>query len=238
MLKIVKRPISIANLLAAKERRTPHSAVANGTLVGVLVPRILQLEGELAAWKTKSGIDELTGLTNFEGFNRGFNRMFEVAVRNGEALTYLRIDLDSFDQLNKWYGNDVGDEVLKAVAEVLKVSIRAGDIAGRVAGNQFNVALQTTGYLDASRVANRIVTDVRESRFDQYPELRILVTVGGQCMEYYNRVSKGDRRYWRSNWTPEQLKNRTDTAMGTVRAAGGNQSCVLTDSRAVDKSHG
>ena len=112
-------------------------------------------------------IDPLTGLTNRVGLNRHLDR----AVRRGDAVALLLIDLDGFKAVNDTHGHHTGDLLLAQFAGVLRDSIRAGDLACRVGGDEF-VVLQrdVTAEADAVALARRIITAAAANpiRIDQY----------------------------------------------------------------------
>ncbi|MDY9921886.1 MAG: GGDEF domain-containing protein [Synergistota bacterium] len=59
--------------------------------------------------------------------------------QNTETDVFLLIDVDNFKEVNDTYGHLVGDEILKNVAERLKISFRKSDIVGRIGGDEFCV---------------------------------------------------------------------------------------------------
>lgn len=81
-------------------------------------------------------VDHLTGVFNRRGFEE---RIAGRLGKGGHAL--LLCDIDKFKSINDQYGHDVGDIVLKVVARQLELSLRAGDILGRMGGEEFAVFL-------------------------------------------------------------------------------------------------
>lgn len=86
--------------------------------------------------------DELTGLVNRRFL---FRRLESCLRRCGEGSTYafalLYVDLDDFKQINDTLGHSTGDAVLKSVGRTLHDSIREGDIAARIGGDEFAVII-------------------------------------------------------------------------------------------------
>jgi diguanylate cyclase (GGDEF)-like protein len=89
--------------------------------------------------------DPLTGVTNRRGAELMALPMIEHARRQGEAVHCLFIDLDGFRAVNDALGRSSGDVVLASVCEALLASVRATDIVGRWAGDQFVVIGPGTG---------------------------------------------------------------------------------------------
>jgi len=108
----------------------------------------------------ESATDYLTGLSN----RRVFSERSEAASRRfkeaGEAYGLILLDLDNFKQVNDEYGHDIGDEVLRAVALVLRDQLRCDrDIAARLGGEEF--AILCFGDLDKESL-RAIAERVRE----------------------------------------------------------------------------
>jgi diguanylate cyclase (GGDEF)-like protein len=104
-----------------------------------------------------SNTDPLTGLLNRRGFDGAFSGLYDLAAATSDELAVIAIDLDYFKQLNDACGHDQGDEALKAAGEVMKTQLRDGDIAGRIGGDEFIIALRGTGSSQALAVAKRLI---------------------------------------------------------------------------------
>ncbi|MFG1608771.1 putative bifunctional diguanylate cyclase/phosphodiesterase [Actinoplanes sp. NPDC049265] len=97
--------------------------------------------------------DHLTGLANRVGLQQVLDR----CLRRGEHVAVLAIDLDGFKSVNDTYGHFAGDLVLMEFAQVLRGSVRAGDLAARVGGDEFLVLARDLGRPeDARAIADRI----------------------------------------------------------------------------------
>jgi diguanylate cyclase (GGDEF)-like protein len=81
--------------------------------------------------------DYLTGMYNRRFFFETATPIFANAARSGSDLTVAMIDIDHFKSVNDTYGHDVGDEVLKSVAESLTSLVRETDIIARFGGEEF-----------------------------------------------------------------------------------------------------
>ena len=60
-------------------------------------------------------------------------------MADGESCAVLFIDVDGFDQINNTYGHEIGDRLIKTVAERVKSRVRAGDVVARFGGSSFVV---------------------------------------------------------------------------------------------------
>jgi len=115
-----------------------------------------QLQQTVSQLETAAGTDPLTGLANRRAFGRTLDRSFAQALRQGEDLACLMIDLDGFKRLNDTFGHPVGDRLLERAGRVLEASGRRSDAAGRFGGDEFIVLLPETDAKTAGRVAGRV----------------------------------------------------------------------------------
>jgi diguanylate cyclase (GGDEF)-like protein len=81
--------------------------------------------------------DYLTGMYNRRFFFESAGPIFANAARSGSDLMVAMIDIDHFKSVNDTYGHDMGDEVLKSVAETLTGLVRETDIIARFGGEEF-----------------------------------------------------------------------------------------------------
>ncbi|SEI93920.1 diguanylate cyclase/phosphodiesterase [Sphingomonas sp. OV641] len=129
-----------------------------------------------ASLRREMNTDSLTGLPN----RAGFGDLLEARIATGLTnYAVLVIDLDRFGRVNSCLGSMAGDEMLITVARRIKGSLRAGDVLGRIGGDEFGVLLQTRGErAEADHAARRIqdvlATPIRLSDF----EIRITCAIG------------------------------------------------------------
>lgn len=81
--------------------------------------------------------DPLTGIYNRRFLDAALSREFARAEREGKPLAIIMLDLDHFKMVNDEYGHSAGDEVLKALAEILKKGARESDLICRYGGEEF-----------------------------------------------------------------------------------------------------
>ena len=129
--------------------------------------------GEL---EKRSITDSLTGL-----LNRGYieERLVEEMNRASRhfwfPMALLMIDVDNFKSYNDTYGHTAGDVALRLVANVLKETLRAADVAARYGGEEFAVLLPQTGLEEAATIAERIRMRVERTDF---PKRRVTISIG------------------------------------------------------------
>ena len=141
------RPLSYAYLLVA--------TLAMMTILGWLVGRKEDLLGRL------STTDPLTGLANRRRLRSAFADELNRAARYETPLSLLLIDLDRLKDINDRHGHADGDRALQLVAEALRRSCRATDLAARYGGDEFIVLAVNTPANEARVLALRIRDSVR-----------------------------------------------------------------------------
>jgi diguanylate cyclase (GGDEF)-like protein len=100
--------------------------------------------------------DPLTGVLNRRMLGQLAERHIASALRYGQALSVLLIDVDRFKSINDAYGHEVGDQVLQHVVKAVQQQLRPGDLVGRVGGEEFLIVLGDTDAGEAALVAERL----------------------------------------------------------------------------------
>lgn len=94
------------------------------------------------ALQHKNSIDTLTGLHSRDFLMLFLDKEIKHARRNNSEIIVLNCDTDNFKQINDRYGHDAGDVVLSEIGKVLNSSIRAGDLAARIGGDELVLVLR------------------------------------------------------------------------------------------------
>jgi two-component system CheB/CheR fusion protein len=112
----------------------------------------------------QANYDALTGLPNRNLLRDRLDELLKHARRSGETIFVLFIDLDGFKEINDSFGHDVGDQVLKAVAERLSDSVRESDTVARFGGDEFVVLLSNneSDFRAIDYVLHKLLTRVHE----------------------------------------------------------------------------
>ncbi|GIZ53103.1 putative bifunctional diguanylate cyclase/phosphodiesterase [Noviherbaspirillum aridicola] len=123
--------------------------------------------------------DALTGLPNRNLLYDRLQQAIENARRNGEIAAVAFIDLDQFKFINDSLGHQVGDELLKVVAERLKSCVRAADTVARQGGDEFVLVLPHQAGCEAvADTVRRIIAVVAEPWAVNGIQLQVTCSVG------------------------------------------------------------
>ncbi len=155
--------------------------------------------------------DALTGVASRACLFGLGPEMLRRATAGGRPCSLLMVDLDLFKQVNDRYGHLAGDEVLLAVAQSMRRSLRPSDVIARYGGEEFCVVLFGAGAVQAVEVAERIRENLRSVRpLATAPELRVTVSIGVAESQPQDRC-----RF-------DELLRRADAAMYRVKVSGRN----------------
>jgi diguanylate cyclase (GGDEF)-like protein len=107
----------------------------------------------LAEYGTRDG---LTGLMNRRAFDEHLIRVWQQALRAGQSLALLMIDVDNFKSYNDTYGHQAGDAMIRSVARILKgLARRPLDLATRYGGDEFSLVLFDLPSANVEDIAER-----------------------------------------------------------------------------------
>lgn len=109
--------------------------------------------------------DSLTGLVNRAEFERYLQQALRRAHTDGSEHALCYLDLDQFKIINDSSGHIAGDELLRQLAEVLKIKVRKSDLLARLGGDEFAVLVGHCTVEDAERVAEVLRKAISEYRF-------------------------------------------------------------------------
>lgn len=109
--------------------------------------------------------DTLTDLPNRRSFNKEFNHFFLLHKRNLNPMALLFLDLDNFKNVNDTLGHQIGDKVLKRLADIIKQNIRKTDLAARWGGEEFIISLIDSNVEEAKIIAEKLREEIETDIF-------------------------------------------------------------------------
>jgi len=158
--------------------------------------------------------DPLTGLANRRSLLQFLSMTLATHARNGQPVAVLLLDLDHFKGINDTYGHDVGDQTLRVFSQLLRLTLRAGDLVARYGGEEFVLVLPETDATGAMIVAERLSERTRGTVIDSAPGWRLTVSIGiALC------ASSPDEG-------TESLLRRADQALYAAKDAGRDTVCL------------
>ena len=175
--------------------------------------QIEELRTDLAKAQRDANTDSLTGIANRKYFDYEFGAAAEESRLKKLPLSLLFADIDHFKRFNDTHGHQVGDQVLRLVAQVLTSSVKGRDLAARYGGEEFAVLLPQTDLEGARHLAEQIRRTVANSRIRLKSNGRHLgaITLSVGCAQYDPREALSD------------LIRRADEALYQAKRQGRNR---------------
>jgi len=166
-------------------------------------------------------VDMMTKLKIHHFFQTRLKECIEDAIEGNEPLSLLLTDIDHFKIFNDTYGHQLGDVVLKEVANSVIINSRSTDVPSRYGGEEFTVILPNTNLIEAQRQAERIRLAVEKQEVENYTDvgdkvLKVTVSVG--VAQFDPTIDKN----------PKILIERVDKALYRAKHAGRNQVALST----------
>lgn len=126
-----------------------------------------------------ASFDELTGLPNRRNFMQTAGGMMSDADRLGGGFGIMIIDVDRFKAINDTYGHAAGDACLQHFSRLARQTVEPCQFLGRLAGDEFGIALVASSPAIARALSERLVNAVSRSRFEWRGEvIQLSISVG------------------------------------------------------------
>jgi two-component system cell cycle response regulator len=154
--------------------------------------------------------DHLTGLVNRSLFRDRLVQAMARSKRMHQPIGLMLLDLDRFKTVNDTFGHDMGDELLKAVTERLKVCVREVDTVARMGGDEFTIILEGVSSEQNILVVAKRITESIASPFELKGHH---ISVG---------ISIGITIYPHDDHPIDELLKHADTAMYRAKQQGGS----------------
>ena len=140
-------------------------------LAGVAMDRIELMQS--------ASTDSLTEALTRRAFKQDGERLISLAMRHRHDLACIVLDIDHFKFVNDTHGHAAGDEALRCVAATCSAALRAGDLIGRLGGEEFAIILPHVGREGALAVAEKVRTAIASQIvYGDFGELKITASFG------------------------------------------------------------
>ncbi len=172
-----------------------------------LLKGVRLMHGKINQLRLDSSTDPMTRLLN----RRGLQEALEHYESSGQSFSAISVDIDHFKNVNDTFGHDVGDSVIKELANIIRSNARKGDTLCRAGGEEFLLILPDTDLDVAKEVAERLRLQVAE---------RAIPLVGSIT------ISLGIAHRPGSSDTIESVLKLADHALYEAKRTGRNRSVV------------
>lgn len=173
-----------------------------------------ELDAQRAHHQQRALHDSLTGLPNRELLQDRLEHAIAQAQRHGELCAGYFIDLDGFKQVNDEWGHEVGDALLRSVADCLRGSLREADTVARLGGDEFFVLAEQLPSVQAAmalgdklRSALAYTTHESDTHWGEMLHKPVNASIGA-CLFPYTGATAAD------------VVRKADQAMYTAKRAG------------------
>ncbi len=181
------------------------------------------IQGKTEELEFLASRDPLTLCLNRRSLDLSFRGLFTRAQKDNLNLSCLMVDIDFFKSVNDRYGHATGDQVIKAIADVLKTSTRDSDLVGRYGGEEFCLILPNIQQQKAVEIAERIRHTVSK---EPCGGVQVSVSIGVSSL-----VPQTNK--------PDELINQADKALYVAKNTGRNRVVLWGDKefQSTEKQH-
>jgi diguanylate cyclase (GGDEF)-like protein len=184
-----------------------HSVAYALVAIGFLASVVIEYQQHLSNLAT---LDPLTRLLNRRGMEDTLQISLAQASRRGSPTSAIMVDIDHFKGVNDSFGHEVGDHVLRQVADVLGRLSRSSDVVARTGGEEFLLILPETELESARVLAERIREAIGERPLlVDSQRIAVTVSLGVAC-------TVGDANL-------DNLSQEADRAMYLAKRGGRNR---------------
>ncbi|MCH8293476.1 diguanylate cyclase [Candidatus Poribacteria bacterium] len=216
--QIAQRVIQTKKVLQEKRQRDNEKQQ-------MLTRKIAVLEVQLNKAQEEILIDDMTQLYNRRGFDRRIKEAVERRKMFEQDFALLMFDVDHFKNVNDAHGHQIGDRLLTALGQQVKLVFRLDDFVARYGGEEFAVIIYCSSIDIAQSAADRLRETIDSYGFryikdDKAQMLSITISAGvAWC---------GD------DDTPESLIRRADECLYLAKRRGRNRVCVESGLESAD----
>lgn len=142
---------------------------------GALIGEVAELDEQTALLRHRASHDGMTLAVSAQEFR---SRLVEAVKRTPGRAALFYLDLDGFKPVNDRHGHAAGDAVLVEVASRLRACVRAGDIVGRIGGDEFAIIASVGDTTSLDDIADRLLHAVRKPIQFEGIALQVSASIG------------------------------------------------------------
>ena len=144
--------------------------------------------------------DSLTSLFNRRRLEEAFAHELDRAQRYAKPVSLIIADVDHFKSINDTHGHQVGDEVLKLIADLMRNGVRAVDLVGRWGGEEFLVICPDTDQDGAQALAEKLRSTIESEPFSTGSSVTTSFGVAQYCESesFKDTVARADKALYRA----------------------------------------
>ncbi len=193
----------------------------NNTLEIKVKNRTKELENSKNKLKEMALRDPLTNLYNRRYFEHTIEKLISLAIRRKEKLCLLMLDIDKFKNINDTYGHDIGDEVLKKLADNLLELLRNSDVITRMGGEEFAIVFPNTPIEAGYQTADKIRKVIENLKIEVKKDILISFTVSIGITLFDENKDKD----------VHSLLKRADIALYEAKDSGRNKVVIFNEKK-------
>jgi diguanylate cyclase (GGDEF)-like protein len=158
--------------------------------------------------------DSLTGLWTHRFFHDRIRAELTRASRAHDAVAVVMLDIDDFKKVNDVHGHGTGDQILVALADVLRAAVRCSDVVCRIGGEEFAIVMPSSDAAAGLRLAHRLTQRLTGAELDGAAQITVSAGIAEGPADASN---------------PRELVAYAEAAMMTAKAQGKNQTVVFAE---------
>lgn len=195
---------ALHTMLQSLQHKQQQLTEANNTLEQQVAERTLELQHANQVLQQLSLTDPLTGVAN----RRRAEQQLQLAIaqfqRYQTPATVLLLDIDHFKRINDNFGHDIGDLVLKQLAQAWQAELRSSDLLARFGGEEFLVLATQTNLNDAVLLAEKLRASTAALRIPQVGKITVSIGVApftSDNLEHELFLKQADEALYRAKQT-------------------------------------
>jgi len=200
-----------------------HLTEINNTLELKVKNRTKELEDSKNKLKEMTLRDPLTNLYNRRYFESVIDELMSLTIRVKESLCLIMLDIDKFKNINDNYGHDIGDEVLKKLADNLLCLLRQSDVITRIGGEEFAIVFPNTSIDGAYKTSEKIRKAVENLEIKIKENILISFTVSIGIAVFDENIDKD----------VHSILKRADIALYKAKDTGRNKVVIFNENETI-----